>query len=63
METKITRRAVLNFGRAVGGLAVGGSILGQAPRLVSVAKRVKMRVIAGFQGPTTRSYNRKLLIL
>jgi hypothetical protein len=30
MEMKITRRAILNIGTAVGGLAVGGSILGAA---------------------------------
>ncbi len=30
METKLTRRSILNLGTAVGGLAVGGSILGAA---------------------------------
>jgi hypothetical protein len=38
METKISRRAILNIGAAVGGLAVGGSILG-ASNTMSATKK------------------------
>jgi hypothetical protein len=37
METKLTRRTILSIGTAVGGLAVGGSILGAA-NIVSATK-------------------------